>query len=123
MQVFCQKQQYTLKVKEVGQVVYCFYLIKANQPRRPILNNLSPISLYISFWNIFVLQKGPNTKPFPVNHEKLKHAHSREPLNNQWVFENQKTDIKTKAQTSTEASRPRRLRRPPNRYREWYMND
>jgi len=82
---------------------------------------------------VYIIQKGPRTKPKVVHHDKLKAFKPREPLDNAWVFKEKQAestgdpgdlDPGTSANTlggsqESPSKRPKRVTKAPDKFGEW----
>jgi len=71
---------------EVGDVVYYNYPIKGNAPKEAFYQWKGPYVIVQRFFqNVYRIQKDQLSPPLVVNHDRLKHAKLRYPMDTSWV--------------------------------------
>ena len=127
-----QEHSYNNRLKytefNIGDSVYYWYPIKGKTPKEKFASWQGPYVIVERISDtVYCIQKSPRSKPLIVNHDSLKQAELREPIDTSWVH---KVSRKPKEIAAEEAEavlsdeaqtvhRPRRSVKAPQLYGEW----
>ena len=121
----------------MGEVVYYYYPIKGKQPKEAYFKWTGPFVVTEVFGSVYRIQKSLRSKSLVVNHDSLKPAKLRAPLDTAWAADAAQKRREATAEEAEEvlepsssqseqlaaggARRPRRQVKPPNMYGNWLL--
>ena len=117
----------------VGDVVYYYYPVKGKQPKEAYFKWAGPYVVVEARGPVYRIQKSMRSKSLVVNHDSLKPARLREPLDTAWAHEATAKRREATAEEAEEAlvkddtsiasgpARPRRQTSAPKMYGDWFL--
>ena len=128
-----QQKHYNNRLKQneyhVGSLVYYHFPIKGNASKESFYKWKGPYAVVEKISDcIYKIQMSARSHPLIVNHDRLKPAQTREPVDTSWVS---KIPIYNQTELSPDAAeeqiksdsadnRPKRTVKKPNRYGDWH---